>query len=412
MSEHSMPKDRMRFLLLEGVSPSAVQSLAADGYHNVERLSKALESTALRDALQGVHILGIRSRTRIDLESLTNADSLMAVGCFCIGTDQVNLSAARERGIPVFNAPFSNTRSVAELVLGEIVMLLRGIPARSTAAHAGRWEKSSEGSREVRGKTLGIVGYGNIGSQLSVLAEALGMRVAYFDTSSRLPHGNATRMDTLHDLLAASDVVSLHVPEDAGTVGMIGMEEVNRMRHGAVLINNARGRLVDLDAVASALRSGHLQGGAFDVFPQEPGRNGDVFSCPLQGIPNVIITPHIGGSTEEAQDRIGSEVARRLADYIDVGSTTGSVNFPQVQLPIRSSGTRYMHVHRNIPGILQRINSVLSARGLNISAQYLQTDGDLGYVVVEADGQTQDAQEVLAELHALEGTVRARLLHE
>ncbi|PWC27726.1 phosphoglycerate dehydrogenase [Teichococcus aestuarii] len=407
----SLPKDRIRILLLEGVADSAIALLGAAGYTNIQRESKALEGEALKAALQGVHLLGIRSRTQLTAEVLEAADRLIAVGCFCIGTNQVDLATAKRLGIPVFNAPFSNTRSVAELVMGEIVMLLRRIPDRSRSAHDGGWDKSATHSREVRGKTLGIVGYGNIGSQLSVLAEAFGMRVIYYDTVPKLGHGNVVAAASLRDLLAAADVVSLHVPETAETTGLIGAAELAAMRPGAILINNARGRVVDLDAVAVALREGHLLGAAADVFPEEPKRNGERFVSPLQGLPNVILTPHIGGSTEEAQERIGEETARKLSDYSDSGATLGAVNFPEVTLPARPSGTRYMHVHRNVPGMLAALNEVFSRFSLNISAQYLQTDPEIGYVVVDAD-QVADPEGVLAALRQIPGTLRARLLYE
>ncbi|WP_207539451.1 phosphoglycerate dehydrogenase [Sabulicella rubraurantiaca] len=407
----SLAKGRIRALLLENISPTASALLAEEGYTNVQHEKKALEGAVLADALRGVHMLGIRSRTTITEEALQSADRLMSIGCFCIGTNQVDLEAARQRGIPVFNAPFSNTRSVAELTLGEIVMLLRGIFPKSVAAHAGDWDKSAEGYREVRGRTLGIVGYGNIGSQLSVLAEAFGMRVIYYDHTAKLPLGNASRCASLAELLHWSDIVTLHVPETSETMGMIGAEQIAAMKPGAVLINNARGTLVDLDALAGALRSGHLAGAALDVFPEEPKRNGDPFLSPVQGLPNVILTPHIGGSTEEAQSRIGEEVARKLADYSDTGSTVGAVNFPQVALPARPTGTRFMHVHRNAPGVLGNVNQVFAKRGVNIAGQYLQTDGEIGYVVVDA-GATRNGEAILEELRALPHTIRARLLYE
>lgn len=407
----SLPKARIRTLLLENISETATALLAEDGYTNVGREKKALEGQALHGALRGVHMLGIRSRTEVTAEALEHADRLMSIGCFCIGTNQVDLAAARARGIPVFNAPFSNTRSVAELTLGEIVMLLRGIFPKSVAAHRGEWDKSADGSLEVRGRTLGIVGYGNIGSQLSVLAESFGMRVLYYDHSAKLPLGNASRCATLAELLNWSDIVTLHVPETAETQGMIGAQQIAAMKPGAFLVNNARGTLVDLDALAAALRSGHLAGAALDVFPEEPKRNGDPFVSPVQGIPNVILTPHIGGSTEEAQSRIGEEVARKLADYSDTGSTVGAVNFPQVALPARPTGTRFMHVHRNAPGVLGNVNQVFARRGVNIAGQYLQTDGEIGYVVVDA-GATREADAIIAELRALPHTIRARLLYE
>lgn len=408
----SLQKDKIRVLLLEGVNESAVELIRSAGYTNMTYLKTALDEDALIDALQGVHLLGIRSRTQITDKVVAGANRLIAVGCFSVGTNQVNLEAARAAGIPVFNAPFSNTRSVAELVIGEIVMLLRRTFPRSLAAHQGEWDKSATDSHEVRGKTLGIVGYGNIGSQLSYLAEAMGMRVIFFDQTDKLRHGNTEPADSLHALLAQSDVVSLHVPETPSTHGMIGPAEIAAMKKGAYLINNSRGTVVDLDALAAALKGGHLRGAAVDVFPVEPASNKEPFSTPLQGLENVILTPHIGGSTEEAQERIGAEVARKLIDYSDVGTTVGAVNFPQVQLPPRPTGTRYIHVHRNVPGMLGRLNQVFSRRELNITAQYLQTDGEIGYVVIEAEGLPEQGRDTLEEIRALDGTIRARLLYD
>lgn len=408
----SLPKDKIAFLLLENINDSAVELLRSAGYSNVTRLAKALEPAALREAIQGVHILGIRSRTHLSVETLAAADRLLAVGCFSVGTNQVELEGASVRGVPVFNAPFSNTRSVAELVVGEIVMLMRRIFSRSVSAHEGGWDKSAEGSFEVRGKTLGIVGYGNIGSQLSNLAEAMGMRVLFYDLSDKLRHGNTEPAESLDQLLAVSDVVSLHVPETPATHGMIGQAEIAAMKRGAILINNSRGTVVDLEALARALREGALSGAAIDVFPVEPKSNKERFVSPLQGIENVILTPHIGGSTEEAQERIGAEVARKLVEYSDIGSTLGAVNFPQVQLPPRPLGARYMHIHRNVPGVLKKLNEIFSGHGHNIAAQYLQTAGELGYVVVDAEGPRAEAPGILNEIREVEGTIRARLLYE
>ena len=408
----SLPKDRIRILLLEGVHDSAVSLLAASGYASVTRHPGALDGEALARALDGVHVLGIRSRTQLTADIVGAADKLIAIGCFCIGTNQVALDAAAIRGIPVFNAPYSNTRSVAELVMGEIVMLLRRIFPKSVSAHAGGWDKSAAGSWEVRGKTLGIVGYGSIGSQLSVLAEAFGMNVLYHDTAAKLGHGNAQAVPTLHELLARSDVVSLHVPQTPETDGLIGEAEIRAMRPGSFLLNNARGNVVDLHALAAALDDRHILGAAIDVFPHEPGSNAERFTSPLQNRDNVILTPHIGGSTAEAQERIGVEVAAKLIEYSDVGATLGAVNFPQVQLPPRPRGTRFMHVHRNTPGILRRINEIFSEAGINIAAQFLQTDGQLGYVVVEADSDRSDDVAILGRLRALDGTIRARLLYQ
>ena len=411
MSQTSFDKDKIRILLLEGVHASAIERFHAAGYENIERRAGALQGDELAHALADVHIVGIRSRTQLTAAALAEARRLIAVGCFCIGTNQVALKDAMLRGVPVFNAPFSNTRSVAELVIGEIVMLLRRTFPKSTGAHAGQWDKSAVDSHEVRGKTLGIVGYGNIGSQLSYLAEAMGMRVIFFDQTDKLRHGNTEPADSLHALLRESDIVSLHVPETPATHGMIGKAEIAAMKKGAYLINNSRGTVVDLEALAAALKDGHLRGAAVDVFPVEPASNKDAFVTPLQGLDNVILTPHIGGSTEEAQERIGAEVAKKLVEYSDVGTTIGAVNFPQVQLPPRLIGTRYIHVHRNVPGILGRLNNVFSQRGLNITAQHLQTDGEIGYVVIEAEGSPEHSRDTLHEIRALDGTIRARLLY-
>jgi D-3-phosphoglycerate dehydrogenase len=408
----SLPKDKIRILLLEGIADSAVERLADAGYTSVKRESKALDGAALLRAVKGVHVLGIRSRTQVTAEVLEAADRLFAIGCFCIGTNQVALEEATMRGVPVFNAPFSNTRSVAELTLGEIVMLMRGIFPKSNAAHKGEWDKSAANSWELRGKTLGIVGYGNIGSQLSVLAEAFGMRVIYWDRTGKLPHGNAQPMTSLHAMLAQADAGTLHVPETPDTMNMFGRAEIAAMKPGAVLVNNARGTILDLDALAEALRDGHVLGAAVDVFPVEPARNGEAFVSPLQGLPNVILTPHIGGSTGEAQWRIGEEVSRKLIEYSDTGATFGAVNFPQVELPARPSGARYLHVHRNVPGVLRQVDEAFARRGMNISAQFLQTFGQVGYVVIDSDNARVQAEELLADLRAIEGTIRARLVYE
>ena len=409
MYSASLSKDRIRVLLLEGVSDTAANAFARAGYKDVKRQPKALDGAALAQALRGVHIVGIRSRTQLTKAVLGGVDRLMAIGCFSVGTNQVDLGAAARAGIPVFNAPFSNTRSVAELVVGEIVMLMRRVLPRSAAAHAGGWDKSASGSFEVRGKTLGIVGYGNIGSQLSTLAEAMGMRVAYFDIVDKLRHGNTEPAGSLGELLAASDVVSLHVPETPDTAGMIGAAEIAAMKPGSYLINNSRGTVVDLDALAHALRAGRLAGAAVDVFPHEPASAEETFRTPLQGLPNVILTPHVGGSTGEAQERIGAEVARKLIDFSDAGNTVGAVNFPQVQLPARAAATRFIHIHRNVPGVLRRVNEVFAGRHVNITGQYLQTSGELGYVVVETDSE-ENTWGCLQELKQVEGTIRARVI--
>lgn len=407
----SRPKNQIRWLLLEAISPTARAVLEASGYTNIREVPTALEKDALIEALQDVQVVGIRSRTHLTEEVLAAAPALVAVGCFSVGTNQVNLKAAGKRGIPVFNAPFSNTRSVAELTIAEIVMLMRGAFQKSVAAHDGRWIKSAAGSREVRGKVLGIVGYGNIGTQLAMLAEAMGMSVIYYDRTDKLRHGNVEPTASLDELLARSDVVSLHVPDTAETRGMMGAAEIGRMKPGSYLINNARGSLVDIDALVSALRSGHLAGAAIDVFPTEPKSNKDEFVSSLRGLDNVILTPHVGGSTEEAQDRIGEEVARRLVEYSDVGSTIGAVNFPQVQLSKGTENTRFIQVQTNAPGELGKLNDLIAAHQLNIAAQHYQTDGEIGYVVLDVEGRLENAFEILTEIRTLPGTIRARLLN-
>jgi D-3-phosphoglycerate dehydrogenase len=408
---YSLPKDRIKILLLEGISDTAVNVLRGAGYTQIDRRTKALDGPALREALDGVRMLGIRSRTQITAEVIDGIRSLVAIGCFSVGTNQVDLAACRTMGIPVFNAPFSNTRSVAELTMAEIVMLMRRIFPKSVSAHAGGWDKSAAGSNEVRGKVLGIVGYGNIGSQLAVIAEAMGMRVIYYDHTDKLRHGNVEPADSLDELLAKSDVVTLHLPETPATQGMIRAREIAGMKKGAIFINNARGSVVDLEALAAALQSKALSGAAVDVFPVEPSSNAEKFQSPLQGLDNVILTPHVGGSTEEAQERIGAEVARKFVEYSDVGSTTGAVNFPQVQLPPRPAGTRFIQVQRNLPGELGHLNEVFARHKVNIAAQHYQTDGELGYVVLDADGQVTDAENIVREIRGLPGTIRARMLY-
>lgn len=407
----SVPKDQIKFLLLEGISATADEVLSRANYGNVERIKTALDGQALIKALDGVRFLGIRSRTKVTREVLEANSTLTAVGCFSVGTNQIDGDAARHRGIPVFNAPFSNTRSVAELTIAEIIMLFRRTFPKSVAAHAGKWDKSAEGSSEVRGKTLGIIGYGNIGSQLAVLAEAMGMRVLYLDQSDKLRHGNALPVASLRELMQESDVVSLHVPETDSTRNMIGPQEIAWMKPGACLINNARGTVVVLEALAAALREKRLGGAAIDVFPSEPSSNADTFHSPLQGLDNVILTPHVGGSTVEAQERIGEEVARKLVEYSDVGSTIGAVNFPQVQLPPKPTGTRFIQVQRNLPGELGRLNDVFARHDVNIAAQYYQTDGEIGYVVLDADGNVPSPENIVQEIRALGGTIRARVLN-
>lgn len=407
----SRPKNQIRWLLLEGISPTAQAVLEKNGYTNVELLSTALDKDVLIEKIQNVHVIGIRSRTQLTAEVLEAAKTLVAIGCFSVGTNQVDLDAALSRGVPVFNAPFSNTRSVAELTIAEIVMLMRGIFPKSTGAHQGKWMKTATGSHEVRGKTLGIIGYGNIGTQLANLGEAMGMRVIYFDLIDKLQHGNVLPTDSLDELLAQSDVVSLHVPDTPETRNMITATELAKMKKGAFLINNARGKVVDIEALTEALKSGHLAGAAIDVFPVEPKSNKDEFISPLRALDNVILTPHIGGSTEEAQSRIGEEVSKRLVEYSDVGSTIGAVNFPNVQLPKGTDATRFIQVHRNEPGAMRMLNDLFANHELNITAQYLQAYKDIGYVVVDVDGPVEDNVEILEEIRALPNTIRARLLN-
>lgn len=407
----SRPKNQIRWLLLEGISPTARAVLEKAGYTNVEVLPGALEKDALIEKMQDVQILGIRSRTQVTEEVLEAAKSLVAVGCFSVGTNQVDLAGTLNRGIPVFNAPFSNTRSVAELTIAEIVMLLRGVFTKSAAAHEGRWLKTAAGSHEIRGKTLGIVGYGNIGTQLSNLAEAMGMRVLYFDMVDKLQHGNVTPAESLDALLGQADVVSLHVPDTPETRNMFRAEQIAKMKKGAFLINNARGKVIDIDALAQALRSGHLAGAAIDVFPVEPKSNKDEFVSPLRGIDNVILTPHVGGSTEEAQARIGEEVSKRLVEYSDVGSTIGAVEFPQVQLPKGTDATRFIQVHHNAPGAMRTLNDLFTRHNLNIHAQFMQSHLDIGYVVLDVDSPVEDPVRILEEIRALPNTIRARLLN-
>lgn len=407
----SLPKEQIPILLLEGISQTAVDALKNAGYTNITHMKTALDSAELKEALKGIRMVGIRSRTKMTKEVLESADRLIAVGCFSVGTNQVDLQAAQTLGIPVFNAPFSNTRSVAELTIAEIVMLFRRVFPRSNAAHKGKWDKSATLSHEIRGKTLGIVGYGNIGSQLAVLAEAMGMRVIYHDLTDKLKHGNVEPAEDLYSLLATADVVSLHVPETAQTKNMMGEKEIRAMKQGAFLINNARGTVVDLDALAKAIEDKHLGGAAIDVFPVEPSSNKEPFTNVLQGLENVILTPHVGGSTIEAQEHIGAEVARKFVEYSDIGSTTGAVNFPQVQLPLAPNATRFIHIHKNIPGVINRVNEIFGSHDINISAQYLQTHGDVGYVVIDASGDVKDDKDILAKLRAAEGTIRSRIVN-
>jgi D-3-phosphoglycerate dehydrogenase len=404
----SLEKSKIKILLLEGVHQSAVDTLNAQGYNSIDYVTGALPEDVLIEKIRDVHFVGIRSRTQLTEKVLAAAEKLIAIGCFCIGTNQVDLRAATERGIVVFNAPYSNTRSVAELVLAEAIILLRGVAEKSAKAHRGIWQKSATNSYEIRGKKLGIVGYGSIGSQLSVLAESLGMIVHFYDVVTKLPLGNASQIGSLDELLETCDVISLHVPETAATRDMMGAAQFERIKQGSVFINAARGTVVDIDALCGALESGRVLGAAVDVFPLEPRSNNDEFISPLRTFDNVILTPHVGGSTMEAQENIGYEVAEKLAKYSDNGSTITSVNFPEVALPAHANVHRLLHVHRNIPGILSAINTVFSQNNVNISGQYLQTNDKVGYVVVDVDADYSEM--ALEKILEIEGTIRARRL--
>jgi len=408
MEKFSLAKDKIKILLLEGLHQSAVQTFKDQGYTNIEYLKTSLPEEELIERIKDVHFIGIRSRTQLTENVLEAASKLVAIGCFCIGTNQVDLNAALKRAVPVFNAPFSNTRSVAELVLGQIIMLLRGIPQRNAAAHRGEWLKTADQSFEARGKTLGIIGYGHIGTQLSIMAEQLGMRVQFYDIESKLVLGNATQVD-LATVLKSSDVISLHVPETAQTQNMIGEAEFALMKHGAILINASRGTVVDIDALTAALNSKKLAGAAIDVFPVEPKGNNEEFISPLRQFDNVILTPHIGGSTQEAQENIGFEVAGKLVKYSDNGSTLSAVNFPEVSLPEHKERARLLHIHKNQPGMLTKINDAFARHNINIAGQYLQTNQEIGYVVIDID--SADRELALNELKAIPGTLRARVLH-
>ena len=405
----SYPRSKVGILLLENISDAAVEVFEKSGYAEILRLHGALSEAELVHAIKGVHLLGIRSKSRISKNVIDAADKLLAIGAFCIGVNQVDLRAATENGIAVFNAPYSNTRSVAELIIGLCVMLIRRIPDKNAAAHKGIWLKEATGSYELRGKTIGIVGYGNIGSQISNMAEAMGMRVLYYDISTKLPHGNAKQVRDLKELLRLSDIVTLHVPSDATTRNMINGETLRSFKKGAILLNYSRGDVVDISGLKRALESGRLSGAAVDVFPDEPEKSGDVFECGLQNLPNVILTPHIGGSTEEAQANIGLDVTSKLIKYLELGNSEGSHTVPPVSLPPQAGTHRILHIHRNVPGVLGEINSRLSKRGINIVGQYLNTNPEIGYVILDVESKlSKDAFELLKDVP---GTVKARLVY-
>ena len=407
--ETSYPRDKIKILLLENISESATEEFLNRGYSSRKKLSGALSETDLMRTIKGVHILGIRSKTQITANVIAAADKLLAIGCFCIGVNQVDLKAAAASGIAVFNAPYSNTRSVAELVIGLCVMLIRKIVDKNTAAHQGVWLKEAKGSYELRGKTLGIIGYGNIGSQVSVMAEALGMNVIYYDVAPKLPHGNARQVRDLPALLRESDIVTLHVPGGASTRNMINEATLAHLRKGAILINYSRGDVVDLEAVKKYLGNGVIAGAAIDVFPAEPEKNGDPFSTVLQNLPNVILTPHIGGSTEEAQANIGLDVSSKLIQYLEYGTSSGSHTVPAVNLPPQERTHRILHIHQNIPGVLGDINSKMSERGINILGQYLKTNDEIGYVILDVDMKLSgEAFEILKEV---KGTLKTRVVY-
>ncbi|MCV6589628.1 MAG: phosphoglycerate dehydrogenase [Marinobacterium sp.] len=404
----SLDKSKIKILLLEGVHQSAVDTFNKQGYTNIEFHTSALPEAQLLESIKDAHFVGIRSRTQLTAKVFDAAEKLVSVGCFCIGTNQVDLQAATERGIAVFNAPYSNTRSVAELVLAESIILLRGVAEKNAKAHRGVWQKSAANSYEIRGKKLGIVGYGSIGSQLSVMAEALGMEVYFYDVVTKLPLGNATQIDTLPELLGLCDVISLHVPETGATKDLMGQEQFAQMKEGSIFINAARGTVVEIDALCDVLKSGKLLGAAIDVFPVEPRSNKDEFISPLREFDNVILTPHVGGSTMEAQENIGYEVAEKLTKYSDNGTSITSVNFPEVALPAHPNCHRLLHLHRNVPGVLSAINTVFSENNINISGQYLMTNDKIGYVVIDVEADTSEL--ALQKLREVEGTLRCRRL--
>ncbi len=403
----SYPKNRIKILLLENVHPAAFENLSDDGF-SVELVKNSLSEDELIEKIKGVHVLGIRSKTQVTQKVLDAGNKLLVVGAFCIGTTQIDLEYCRKKGVVVFNAPYSNTRSVVELAVGEIIMLMRSVFPRSTEIHNGQWQKTASGSREVRGKNLGIVGYGNIGKQLSVLAEAIGMRVYYYDINDQLALGNAIKCNTLEDLLSVSDVVTLHIDDNKANRNFIGEREINQMKHGAMLINLSRGFVVDVNALANALKSGRLAGAAVDVYPEEPSGNGQ-FETPLQGLSNVILTPHVGGSTEEAQRNIADFVPKKIMDYINAGDTVDAVNFPNIRLPKQSNAHRFLHIHKNVPGIMAKINEVLAKYEMNITGQYLSTDNEVGYVITDLDKEYN--KEVIKALKRVENTIKFRVLY-
>lgn len=405
----SYPKDKIKILMLENISDAAIKVFKDAGYADIKKISGALSEEQLINEIKHVHMVGIRSKTQITEKVLQHAEKLQAIGCFCIGTNQVNLHAARKKGIVVFNAPYSNTRSVAELVVGTSIILIRKILDKNKAAHEGQWNKDAKGSFEIRGKTLGIIGYGNIGSQVSILAEALGMKVIFYDTITKLPLGNAESRKTIKEVVSKADIITLHIPETQQTKNLINKTLLKQFKKGSILINFARGEVVDLEALTAALTSGHLSGAAIDVFPVEPEKNGDPFSSPLQNIPNVLLTPHIGGSTEEAQYNIGEDVSAKLLQYLEMGATTGSHTVPELSLSPQEGTHRILHIHTNVPGVLSEINTTLSENKINVLGQYLKTNDEIGYVVLDIDKKlSKNAVELLKKV---KGSLKVRLLY-
>jgi len=408
-TQTSYPRSKIKVLLLENISEAAVEELESSGYLEIEKINGALSEQQLIEAVRGVHLIGIRSKTRITANVIEAADKLLAIGGFCIGVNQVDLSAATEKGVAVFNAPYSNTRSVAELVIGLCVILIRKIVDKNAGAHRGEWLKDAKGSFELRGKTLGIIGYGNIGSQLSILAEAMGMHVIYYDTATKLPHGNAKQIRDLHELLEQSNIVTVHVPSDATTRNLINEETLKHLQKGTIFLNYSRGDVVDIDALKVYIENGTIAGAAVDVFPEEPEKNGDLFTSVLQNLPNVILTPHIGGSTEEAQANIGLDVTAKLIKYLELGTSEGSHTVPAVNLPPTDATHRILHIHHNIPGVLGEINSKLSTHGINITGQYLKTNDQIGYVILDVDSKI--SAEAFEILKGINGTIKARMVY-
>jgi D-3-phosphoglycerate dehydrogenase / 2-oxoglutarate reductase len=405
----SYPKDKLKILLLENISKQAVKYFQNNGYSNIKELSKAISEEQLIKEIKNVHVLGIRSKTNVSPRVLEAAEKLLSIGCFCIGTDQVDLHEATNKGVVVFNAPFSNTRSVAELTIGAAIMLMRRIPDKNKAAHEGIWMKDAANSHELRGKTLGLIGYGNIGSQVSVLAEAMGLKVIYYDVEKKLPLGNATSMSSYKDVLAAADIISLHTPAVPRMQHFINKKTLQSVKKGAVIINYSRGEAVDIEALRNALEEGIVSGAALDVYPEEPEKNGDAFHCSLQNMSNVLLTPHIGGSTEEAQVNIGEDVTSKLVYYIETGNSQGSLTVPALSLPTQANAHRILHIHKNVPGVLSEINSTLAANGINIVGQYLKTNDAIGYVVLDVNKSL--SANALTLLKKVKGTVKVRLLY-